>query len=299
MRWSAGDRSNIDDYRGRSGIGGIPIGIGGFVVLLLLSWATGTDFLSFFTNSGAPAGTTGTTGQVQSSPREERQVDFGRYPVDLGAAARQPLPAHARGAVQGCHPVRLRRRAIGDRAVLLSGRSEGLSGSRFLRRARLTVRGAGRLRGGLRHCARIRPSRPESAGDHRSGPRRAVGAKQRIGGNRAAGRLLRRDLGACRLAERTVCRRSRRARAGRRRRGAARCGGDRRRSASTHGDRPSPAGALHARHVAAACRMVPPRYGVGRSAQLRHVLSADALADPGVSACADLRVAKAGRYRRK
>jgi predicted metalloprotease len=76
MRWSAGDRSNIDDYRGRSGIGGIPIGIGGFVVLLLLSWATGTDFLSFFTNSSTPDTTTGTTGQVQSSPREERQVDF-------------------------------------------------------------------------------------------------------------------------------------------------------------------------------------------------------------------------------
>lgn len=76
MRWSAGDRSNIDDYRGRSGIGGIPIGIGGFVVLLLLSWATGTDFLSFFTSSSAPDRTTGTTGQVQSAPREERQVDF-------------------------------------------------------------------------------------------------------------------------------------------------------------------------------------------------------------------------------
>jgi predicted metalloprotease len=76
MRWSAGDRSNIEDDRGRSGIGGIPIGIGGFVVLLLLSWATGTDFLSLFTNGSAPTGSTGTSGQVQSSPREERQVDF-------------------------------------------------------------------------------------------------------------------------------------------------------------------------------------------------------------------------------
>jgi uncharacterized protein len=76
MRWSAGDRSNIEDGRGRSGIGGIPIGIGGFVVLLLLSWATGTDFLSLFTNGSAPASSTGTTGQVQSSPGEERLVDF-------------------------------------------------------------------------------------------------------------------------------------------------------------------------------------------------------------------------------
>jgi uncharacterized protein len=76
MRWSAGDRSNIEDDRGRSGIGGIPIGIGGFVVLLLLSWATGTDFLSLFTNGSSPSNTTGTTGQVQSSPSEERLVDF-------------------------------------------------------------------------------------------------------------------------------------------------------------------------------------------------------------------------------
>jgi predicted metalloprotease len=76
MRWSSGDRSNIEDSRGRSGIGGVPIGIGGFVVLLLLSWATGTDFLSLFTNGGGPASSTGTTGQVQSSPAEERLVDF-------------------------------------------------------------------------------------------------------------------------------------------------------------------------------------------------------------------------------
>jgi hypothetical protein len=76
MRWSAGDRSNIEDGRGRSGIGGIPIGIGGFVVLLLLSWATGTDFLSLFTNGSSPTSTSGTTGQVQSSPSEERRVDF-------------------------------------------------------------------------------------------------------------------------------------------------------------------------------------------------------------------------------
>jgi len=49
MRWSPGSRGNIEDARGRSGFGmggGIPIGIGGVVVLLVLSWATGTDFLS-------------------------------------------------------------------------------------------------------------------------------------------------------------------------------------------------------------------------------------------------------------
>ena len=56
MRWSSGGRDNIEDARGRSGFGmggGVPIGIGGFVVLLVLSWATGTDFLSLL--GGGPA----------------------------------------------------------------------------------------------------------------------------------------------------------------------------------------------------------------------------------------------------
>jgi hypothetical protein len=46
MRWTPGDRSNVEDYRGRSGFGvgrGVPIGIGGLLVLFLLSWATGIN----------------------------------------------------------------------------------------------------------------------------------------------------------------------------------------------------------------------------------------------------------------
>jgi len=82
MRWSSGDRSNIEDARGRSGIGmggGVPIGIGGFLVLLVLSWATGTDFLSLLGGGGtnsAPTEMTGTTGQVTATPQEERMVDM-------------------------------------------------------------------------------------------------------------------------------------------------------------------------------------------------------------------------------
>jgi len=56
------------------GIGGL--GLGGFLLLLVLSWATGTNFFSFFSGGGAPADTTGTAGQVSSTPAEERQVDF-------------------------------------------------------------------------------------------------------------------------------------------------------------------------------------------------------------------------------
>jgi predicted metalloprotease len=82
MRWTPGDRSNIDDERGRSGMAGLGgrvggIGLGGFVVLLLLSWATGTNFLSLLdSGSEAPTDTSGTSAPVASSPAEERQVDF-------------------------------------------------------------------------------------------------------------------------------------------------------------------------------------------------------------------------------
>jgi predicted metalloprotease len=81
MRWTPGDRSNIEDARGRSTFGGlgggIPLSLGGILLLLLISWATGTNFLSLLTGGGdVTNGTTGTSGQVASSPAEERQVDF-------------------------------------------------------------------------------------------------------------------------------------------------------------------------------------------------------------------------------
>jgi predicted metalloprotease len=82
MEWEPGDRSNIEDDRGRSGIGGsgiggIHIGIGGFLVLLLLSWATGTNLFSLLgTDSAAPPAPTETSRPVQASAAEEREVDF-------------------------------------------------------------------------------------------------------------------------------------------------------------------------------------------------------------------------------
>jgi uncharacterized protein len=77
MRWT-GDRGHVDDMRGRSGMGGrgVPLGIGGLLIVLLLSWLTGADFLSLL--SGVPTGTdtTGTSGPVTSSPEEERVLDM-------------------------------------------------------------------------------------------------------------------------------------------------------------------------------------------------------------------------------
>src|SRR4051794_36895329 len=80
MRWSgSGDRSNIEDRRGASGmrIGG-GLGIGGMLLLLVLSWATGTDFLSLLGGDGSVATTPsgGEAPPANASPAEERMVDM-------------------------------------------------------------------------------------------------------------------------------------------------------------------------------------------------------------------------------
>jgi predicted metalloprotease len=77
MRWTPGDRGNIEDMRGRSGVGIGSLGIGGFLVLLVLSWLSGTNLFSLLgTNSPASSQTSGTSGQIQTTPAEERMVDF-------------------------------------------------------------------------------------------------------------------------------------------------------------------------------------------------------------------------------
>jgi predicted metalloprotease len=78
MRWTPGNRGNIQDLRGRSGVRmGAPLGIGGLLVVLLLSWLTGADFLSLLTGGGsAPTESVGTTGELQTTPQEEQMVDF-------------------------------------------------------------------------------------------------------------------------------------------------------------------------------------------------------------------------------
>src|SRR6478672_13170086 len=80
MKWTSGDRGNIEDMRGSSGgMRAMPLGIGGVLVLLLLSWATGVDFLSLLGGGGggsAPTANVGTPGTVASSPEEEKTKKF-------------------------------------------------------------------------------------------------------------------------------------------------------------------------------------------------------------------------------
>jgi predicted metalloprotease len=77
MQWSSGDQGDIQDERGRSGFGAVHLGIGGFLVLLVLSWLSGTNLFSLLgTESQAPASSASPAGQVSSSPAEERLKDF-------------------------------------------------------------------------------------------------------------------------------------------------------------------------------------------------------------------------------
>src|SRR5262245_14083093 len=76
MRWEAGDRSNIEDQRGRTGARvGVPMGVGGVLLLLVLSWATGTDFLSLL-GGGVPTQSSDRETDFRTTPEEERMVDF-------------------------------------------------------------------------------------------------------------------------------------------------------------------------------------------------------------------------------
>lgn len=75
MRWTSGNRGNVEDARGRSGGVGIPLGIGGVVILLIGSWLTGVNL---FDVVGSGGGATDVVAErpASSSPEEERLVDF-------------------------------------------------------------------------------------------------------------------------------------------------------------------------------------------------------------------------------
>ena len=77
MRWTAGDRGNIEDMRGRSsGMRVGSLGVGGLLVALVLSYVTGVDFLSLLGCGGESASVDTSGPPVQTSPQEERMVDF-------------------------------------------------------------------------------------------------------------------------------------------------------------------------------------------------------------------------------
>jgi uncharacterized protein len=83
MRWTPGGRSaDLEDRRGGGGLSGLRLGgglgIGGFLILLLLSFVFKVDFLSLVGTGPAPAGES----RPVNDPREEPQVQFVSFVLD-------------------------------------------------------------------------------------------------------------------------------------------------------------------------------------------------------------------------
>lgn len=89
MRWTPGGRSeDVEDVRGEGGgsgfrLRGPHLGIGGFLVVLVLSLLFKRDLFSLFgiANVGGPAATTASR-PVPSGPEDDRQVQFVSFVLD-------------------------------------------------------------------------------------------------------------------------------------------------------------------------------------------------------------------------
>jgi uncharacterized protein len=96
MRWSPGrDSGNVEDRRGAGGVGMAPMGIGGTVILLVLSLVFGRDFISGSgSDASAPANAAGEVAPVDQSPTEAREVQLVKFVFDTAQVTwSQILPA--------------------------------------------------------------------------------------------------------------------------------------------------------------------------------------------------------------
>ena len=153
MRWTPGNRGNVEDARGSSGGVGIPLGIGGVVILLIGSWLTGVNLFDVVGGGGAATDVVAER-PASTSPEEEKLVDF----VDAVTGDIQHTWSQKIANYQPTRTVLFRDNySIGvraverrDRSVLLSRRSQGLPGLELFRRAASEAWRAGRFRAGLR-----------------------------------------------------------------------------------------------------------------------------------------------------
>jgi uncharacterized protein len=86
MRWTPGGVSgDVEDRRGEGGfrMGGPQLGLGGTLLVLLLSLIFGRNFLSFFSGSPSPAPSTGSASRsVEETPGEAKLVEFVSFVLD-------------------------------------------------------------------------------------------------------------------------------------------------------------------------------------------------------------------------
>ena len=101
MRWSPGSGSrNVEDRRGSGGFGMAPMGIGGTVILLVLSLIFGRDFVSGSGDNGSAGQQTGSgdVAPVQQSPEEAKEVQFVSFVFDTAQATWAQLLPRQTGA---------------------------------------------------------------------------------------------------------------------------------------------------------------------------------------------------------
>src|SRR5262249_12770718 len=85
MRWTpGGQRDDIEDRRGTRMRAGAGIGIGGLLILGLLTLVTGRNFLSLapLLESSGPVTQQEESGPIQSTPEEDRRVQFVSFVLD-------------------------------------------------------------------------------------------------------------------------------------------------------------------------------------------------------------------------
>jgi predicted metalloprotease len=103
MRWTPGGESrNIEDRRGSGGgFGGMaPMGIGGSIIVLVLSLIFGRDFVGGGggdTNAGPQQTASGDVAPAQQSPDEAREVQFVSFVLDSAQAVWSRLEPRAFG----------------------------------------------------------------------------------------------------------------------------------------------------------------------------------------------------------
>ena len=139
MRWTRGNRSNVEDVRGGGGGGGvgIPLGIGGVLVLLVGSWLTGVNLFDVVGGGGRHRCGRRPPGRVVARGRKDgrlRRRGHGRHPEHVVRETGE-LPADARCTLPRLDPVGVRVVELGDGPVLLPGRPQGLSRPQLFRRS--------------------------------------------------------------------------------------------------------------------------------------------------------------------
>ncbi len=85
MRWTPGERSrNLEDRRSGGVVrGGVGLGLGGILLLLVISWMTGQDFLSpVMSNPELVGSPSASSAPYTPTPEEERLTDFVSFVLD-------------------------------------------------------------------------------------------------------------------------------------------------------------------------------------------------------------------------